>query len=152
MRRGTADMDVIRRLHANRIFSLVTSSLAIISCGAFVYSAGSSARIERDLRAEVSELKATQDQLLSERKQVQESVGDLAAVQAQIALARQELDRVARAREQAAAQAAAARQDLAAIAKRLENRPAKLSEAKRVRAAERASKPARDTASARSKT
>src|SRR5689334_12053656 len=62
--------------------------LAIIGCGAFVYSAGSSARIERDLRGEVSELKTTQDQLLSERKQVQESVGDLAAVQAQIALAR----------------------------------------------------------------
>jgi hypothetical protein len=39
-----------------------------------------------------------------------------------------------------------------AIAKRLENRPATASEAKRVRAAERANKPARDTASTRSKT
>ena len=151
MRREIADMDVTRRLYANRIFSLVMSFLALIGWGALTYSAGSSARVERGLRVELTQLKTSQDQLLSEREQVQESVGDLTQVHAEIASARHELDGLARAREQSIAQAAAARQDLAAVTKRLENR-AKASGPSRVRAAERASKPARDTAPTKSKT
>jgi chromosome segregation ATPase len=151
MRREIADMDVTRRLYANRIFSLVMSSLALIGWGALTYSAASSARVERGLRVELAQVKTSEDQLLSERKQVQESVGDLTQVHAEITSARHELDGLARAREQAIAQAAAARQDLAAVTKRLENR-AKASETSRVRAAERTSKPARDTTPTKSKT
>jgi hypothetical protein len=151
-RREMPNVDVTRRLYANRIFSLVTSSLALIGCGAFVYSAGSSARVERGLRAELAQLASSQDQLLSERNQMVESVGDLTEVKAKIASARGELDTVIRAREQATAHVATVRQDLAAIKRRLDNTLVKVSEAGRVRSAERASKPARDTASTKSKT
>jgi hypothetical protein len=65
MRREIADMDVTRRLYANRIFSLVMSSLTLIGWGALTYSAGSSARVERGLRVELTQLKTSQDQLLS---------------------------------------------------------------------------------------
>jgi chromosome segregation ATPase len=145
-------MDVILRLYANRTFSLVMSSLALIGWGAFTYAIGSSGRVERDLRAELAQVKTDQEQNLSERKRMQESVGDLTEVQAKLASARGELDTLSRAREQATAQAAAARQDLAGLHKRLENRLAKVSEADRVRAAERASKPARGTTPTKTKT
>ena len=152
MRRGMADADVTRRLRANRTFSIAMSALALIGLGAFVSSAGSSARVERDLRAEFIQLKASQDQLLSKHKELQERAGDLLELQAKLASVRNELETLARAREHALGQVAAARQDLAAVNKRLENRLAKVPETGRVRAAERTTGAARATAPTKSKT
>src|SRR3954451_6044125 len=66
MRVGMVRMDMARRLNAHRVLSLVLCSLALVGWGAFA-----------DLCAELTQLKASQDQLLAERKQQQEAVGDL---------------------------------------------------------------------------
>ena len=78
-----------------------------------------------DLRAELAQLKASQDQLLAERTQQQEAVGDLVQLQAKLVSAQEELAALAHRREQAAAQVAAAQQDRTELTKWLEGRRAK---------------------------
>src|SRR5215204_6151370 len=112
--RGMVRMDMARRLNAHRVLSLVLCSLALVGWGAVA-----------DLRAELAQLKASQDQLLAEQKQQQEMVEDLAQVQAQIASARNELEALAQKREQARAQIAAVQQDRTELTKWLEGRRAK---------------------------
>ena len=65
MRVGMVRMDMVRRPKVHRVLSLVLCSLALVGWGAFA-----------DLRAELAHLKASQDQLLAERKQQQEAVGN----------------------------------------------------------------------------
>ena len=72
--RGMVRMDMARRLNAYRVLSLALCSLALVGWGAFA-----------DLRAELAQLKASQDQLLAERTQQQEAVGDLIQLQAKLA-------------------------------------------------------------------
>src|SRR3954464_4469707 len=62
--RGIVRMGMARRLNAHRVLSLALCSLALVGWGAFV-----------DLRAELAQLKASQDQLLAERIQQQEAGG-----------------------------------------------------------------------------
>src|SRR4051812_10156857 len=52
-----------RRLNAHRVLSLTVSFLALVGWGAFAYAAGSSASAERDLRAELAQLKANHTNL-----------------------------------------------------------------------------------------
>ena len=85
MRRGTARIDMVRRLKAHRTLSLILTFLALVGWGAFAYSAGSSAIATHDLRAELAQSKAAQDQLRAERNQ-QQAAGDLAQLQAGIRL------------------------------------------------------------------
>jgi hypothetical protein len=66
-----AQMDLKQRLKANRVLSATMSFLALVGWGAFAYSAGSSASTTRDLRAELAQVKTSQDQLLAEHKQQQ---------------------------------------------------------------------------------
>src|SRR5215211_9198220 len=125
MLRGMAQMDLERRLNANRALSVTMSFLALVGWGAFAYAAGSSTSAERDLRAELAQLKANQDQLRAERDQHQAAVGDLTQLQAKLVSARGELDTLAQKREQAGAQVAAARQELIVLTKRRAERQAK---------------------------
>jgi cell division protein FtsB len=104
---GMARMDMARRLKAHRVLSPILCFLALVGWGAFAYFAGSSASAERDLRAELAQSKASQDQLLAERHQQQVAVGDLTQLQAKLASAHQELETLAQKREQAKAQVAA---------------------------------------------
>src|SRR3954454_11234070 len=105
--RGMARMDMARRLNAYRVLSLALCSLALVGWGAFA-----------DLRAELAQSQAAQDQLRAERNQQQAAVGDLAQIQAKLASARGELETLAQKREQAASQVAAARQELVVLTKR----------------------------------
>jgi len=108
-------MDMARRLNAYRMLSLALCSLVLVGWGAFA-----------DLRAELAQLKASQDQLLAERTQQQEAVGDLIQLQAKLVSAREELAALADRREQAAAQVAAVQQDRTELTKWLEGRRAKV--------------------------
>ena len=112
--RGMVRMDMARGPNAHRVLSLALCSLALVGWGAFA-----------DLRAELAQLKATQDQLLAERTQQQEAVGDLIQLQAKLVSAREELAALADRREQAAAQVAAVQQDRTELTKWLEGRRAK---------------------------
>jgi Tfp pilus assembly protein PilO len=78
--RGMARMDMARRLNAYRVLSLVLCSLALVGWGVFA-----------DLRAELGQLKASQDQPLAERTQQQEAVGDLIQLQVKLVSVREEL-------------------------------------------------------------
>jgi len=113
--RGMVRMDMARRLNAYRMLSLALCSLVLVGWGAFA-----------DLRAELAQLKASQDQLLAERTQQQEAVGDLIQLQAKLVSAREELAALAHRREQAAAQVAAVQQDRTELTKWLEGRRAKV--------------------------
>src|SRR3954471_102136 len=95
MLRGMVRMDLNRRLNANRALSATMSFLALIGWGAFAYSAGASARAERQLRDELAQSKAAQDQLLAVRSQQQRAAGDLAQIQATLAAARGDLETLA---------------------------------------------------------
>jgi len=136
-------MDLTRRLNAHRVLSLTVSFLALVGWGAFAYSAGSSASAERDLRAELAQSKAAQDQLRAERDHQQAAVGDFTQIQAKIASARGELETLAQKRERATAQVGAVQQELMVLTKRRDEKQAKVSEKERARAAKPASKPAR---------
>ena len=81
-------MDMPRRLKAYRVLSLALCSLALVGWGAFA-----------DLRVELAQLKASQDQLLTERKQQQEAVGDLTQLEAKLVSTREELAALAHRRE-----------------------------------------------------
>ena len=113
--RGMVRMDMARRLNAYRVLSLALCSLALVGWGAFA-----------DLRAELAQLKASQDQLLAERTQQQEAVGDLIQLQAKLASAREELASLAHRREQAPAQVAAVQQDRTELTKWLKGRQAQV--------------------------
>src|SRR3954468_18591964 len=115
MRVGMVRMDMARRPKVHRVLSLALCSLALVGWGAFA-----------DLRAELAQLKASQDQLLAERTQQQEAVGDLIQLQAKLVSAREELAALAHRREQAAAQVAAVQQDRTELTKWLEGRRAKV--------------------------
>ena len=128
MRVGMVRMDMARRLNAHRVLSLVLCSLALVGWGAFA-----------DLRAELAQMKASQDQLLAERKQQQEAVGELTQLQAQIASARDELQALDHKRAQAKAQAAAVQPDRTELTKWLDGKRTQTSEKDSVRA----TKPAR---------
>ena len=136
-------VEMARRLKAHRVLSSVLGLLTLAGWGALAYSAGTSASTARDLRAELAQLKASQDQLLAERKQQQEAVGDLAQIQSQIAFARDQLQALAQKREQAKVQAAAIQQDRTKLTKRLEGRRTNISEKGRARTAKVSSRPAR---------
>ena len=112
--RGMVRMDMAGRLNAYRVLSLALCSLALVGWGAFA-----------DLRAELAQLKASQDQLLAERAQQQMAVGDLAQLQAKLASAREELAALDHKREQAKAQVAAVQQDRTELTKWLDGRRAK---------------------------
>ena len=112
--RRMVQMDIPRRLKAYRVLSLALCSLALVGWGAFA-----------DLRSELAQLKANQEQLLAERTQQQEAVGDLNQLQAKLVSAREELAALAHRREQAAAQGAAVQQDRTELTKWLEGRRAK---------------------------
>jgi hypothetical protein len=113
--RGMVRMHMAQRLRAYRMLSLALCSLVLVGWGAFA-----------DLRAELAQLKASQDQLLAERTQQQEAVGDLIQLQAKLVSAREELAALADRREQAAAQVAAVQQDRTELTKWLEGRRAKV--------------------------
>src|SRR4051794_8611619 len=132
-------MDMARRLKAHRALSLGLCSLALVGWGACAYAVGSSAGTQRDLRAELAHLRASQDQLLAEKTQHQAAVGDLAQLQAQIASARAELQALAKQREHANTQAAG-HQDRAGLTKVLEGQT---KGSKKERVAKPASKPAK---------
>src|SRR4051812_5904928 len=112
--RGMVRMHMARRLRAYRMLSLALCSLALVGWGAFA-----------DLRAELAQLKASQDQLLAERIQQQEAVGDLIQLQAKLMSVREELAALAHRREQAAAQVAAVQQDRTELTQRVGGRGAK---------------------------
>ena len=152
MRRGMARIDMVRRLKAHRTLSLILTFLTLVGWGAFAYSAGSAAIATHDLRAELAQSKAAQDQLLAERNQQQAAAGDLAQLQAKLASTRQDLDTLARQREQARAQVATAQQELMVLTKRRDEKQAKVSEKARIRGAKPSSKPARLAAQAKHQT
>src|SRR5215212_667481 len=143
MRRGMARMDIKQRLKAHRTLSLILTFLALVGWGAFAYSAASAAIATHDLRAELAQSKAAQDQLRAERDQQQAAVGDLTQIQAKLVSARGELDTLAQKREQATAQVAAARQELIVLTKRRAERQAKVSEKSSAQVAKPPSKPTR---------
>ena len=132
-------MDMARRLKAHRALSLGLCSLALVGWGACAYAVGSSAGTQRDLRAELAHLRASQDQLLAERTQHRAAVGDLVQLHAQIASARAELAALAKQREHANTQAAG-HQDRAGLTKLLDGQP---NGSKKERVAKPASKPAK---------
>ena len=107
-------MDMARRLNAYRMLSLALCSLGLVGWGAFA-----------DLRAELAQLKASQNQLLAERTQQQEAAGDLIQLQAKLVSLREELAALAHRREQAVAQVAAVQQDRTELTKWLDGRRAK---------------------------
>jgi Tfp pilus assembly protein PilO len=113
--RGMVRMNMARRLNAYRVLSLALCSLVLVGWGAFA-----------DLRAELAQLKASQDQLLAERIQQQEAGGDLIQLQAKLMSVREELAALAHRREQASAQVAAVQQDRTELTKWLEGRRAKV--------------------------
>ena len=152
MRRGMARIDMVRRLKAHRTLSLILTFLTLVGWGAFAYSAGSAAIATRDLRAELAQSKAAQDQFLAERDQHQAAVGDLTQIQAKLASARGELDTLAQKREQARAQVATAQQELMVLTKRRDEKQAKVSEKGSVRGTKPSSKPARLAAQAKHQT
>src|SRR4051812_42898430 len=152
MRRGMARMDIKQRLKAHRTLILILTFLALVGWGAFAYSAGSSAIATHDLRAELAQLQASQDQLLAERNQQQAAAGDLAQLQAKLASTRQDLDTPARQREQARAQVATTQQELMVLTKRRDEKQAKVSEKGSVRGTKPSSKPARLAAQAKHQT
>src|SRR3954447_18169188 len=143
MRRVEARMDMVRRLKAHRTLSLILTFLTLVGWGAFAYSAGSAAVATRDLRAELAQSKAAQDQLLAERNQQQAAAGDLAQIQAKLASAREDFDILSHKREQARAQVTAAQQELMVLTKRRDEKQAKGSEKGKVQAAKPSGKPAR---------
>jgi Tfp pilus assembly protein PilO len=113
--RGMVRMNMARRLSGYRVLSLALCSLVLVGWGAFA-----------DLRAELAQLKASQDQLLAERIQQQEAGGDLIQLQAKLRSVREELAALAHRREQASAQVAAVQQDRTELTKWLEGRRAKV--------------------------
>jgi Tfp pilus assembly protein PilO len=113
--RGMVRMNMARRLSGYRVLSLALCSLVLVGWGAFA-----------DLRAELAQLKASQDQLLAERIQQQEAGGDLIQLQAKLMSVREELAALAHRREQASAQVAAVQQDRTELTKWLEGRRAKV--------------------------
>src|SRR3954471_2317446 len=115
MRVGMVRMDMARRPKVHRMLSLVLCSLALVGWGAFA-----------DLRAELAQLKASQDQLLAERIQQQEAGGDLIQLQAKLMSVREELAALAHRREQASAQVAAVQQDRTELTKWLDGRQAQV--------------------------
>ena len=133
-------MDMARRLKAHRALSLGLCSLALVGWGACAYAVGSSASTQRDLRAELAHLRASQDQLLTERTQHRAAVGDLVQLHAQIASARAELQALAQQREHAKAQAPAGQQDRGGLTKLLDGQP---NGSNKERIAKPASKPAK---------
>src|SRR3954470_21979562 len=133
--RGMVRMDMARRLNAYRVLSLALCSLALVGWGAFA-----------DLRAELAQSQAAQDQLRAERNQQQAAVGDLAQIQANLAFARGELETLAQKREQAASQVVAAQQELVVLTKRRDEKQANASEKGSVRGAKPSSKPAQAAA------
>src|SRR5215211_257040 len=137
-----ARMDLTQRLKAHRVLSLSVSFLALVGWGAFAYAAGSSASAERDLRAELAQSQAAQDQLRAERDQQLAKVGDLTRIQAKLASAQGELETLAQKRERATAQVAAVQQELVVLTKRREEKQAKVSGTRSVRGAKPSSKPA----------
>ena len=142
MRVGIIKTSATRRINAHRALSLTLSFLALAGWGTFAYSAGSSEDTQRQLRQEVAQLTASQDQLLAERQQLQDTVGEAAELRAKLASAHAELRTLAEKREQAKVQVAAAQQELSSVTRALTEKRAKVSEASRVRVAERSSKPA----------
>jgi len=138
-----ARIDMVRRLKAHRTLSLILTFLTLVGWGAFAYSAGSAAIATHDLRAELAQSKAAQDQLRAERDQHQAAVGDLTQIQAKLASARQDLDTLAQKREQARAQVATAQQELMVLTKRRDEKQAKVSEKGSVRGNKPSGKPAR---------
>src|SRR3954447_20799898 len=113
--RGMVRMHMARRLRAYRMLSLALCSLVLVGWGAFA-----------DLRAELAQLKASQNQLLAERIQQQEAGGDLIQLQAKLMSVREELAALAHRREQASAQVTAVQQDRTELTKWLEGRRAKV--------------------------
>src|SRR4051812_43219631 len=113
--RGIVRMGMARRLNAHRVLSLALCSLVLVGWGAFA-----------DLRAELAQLKASQDQLLAERTQQQEAAGDLIQLQAKLVSAREELAALAHRRGQAAGQVAAVQQDRTELTKWLKGRQAQV--------------------------
>src|SRR5215210_371509 len=142
MRRGMARIDMVRRLKAHRTLSLILTFLTLVGWGAFASSAGSAAIATHDLRAELAQSKAAQDQLRAERDQQQAAVGDLTEIQAKLASARGELEALAQKWEQATSQVAAARQELVVLTKRRDEKQVKVSEKGSVRGAKPSRKPA----------
>jgi len=104
-------MGMPRRLKAYRVLSLALCSLALVGWGAFA-----------ERRAELTQLKARQEQLLAERTQHQQAVGDLNQLQAKLVLAREELAALAHRREQTTAHVATAQSDRTELTKWLEGR------------------------------
>ena len=103
-------MGMPRRLKAYRVLSLALCSLALVGWGAFA-----------ERRAELTQLKARQEQLLAERTQHQQAMGDLNQLQAKLVLAREELAALAHRRE-ATAHVAPAQSDRTELTKWLEGR------------------------------
>jgi chromosome segregation ATPase len=139
---GMTRMDLTRRLTVHRALSLTLGFVALAGWGTFAYSAGSSENAQRRLRQELAQLKDRQDQLLDERKQVQETVAGLAELRAQLVSAHVELRSLTEAREQAKGQVAAAQRELAGITKALTEKRAQKSAAGRVQVVERSNRPA----------
>ena len=142
----------VRRLNAHRVFSLIVGFCALIGWSGLAYSTGTSATVQRELRAELAQLKASQEQLLAERHQQQAALDDLTQVQSKLAAARAELAALSQRREQVNTQVVAVRQELTVFAKRLADRRAKASKAHGVRLAEQSSKTTRGQSELRPKT
>ena len=143
----------VRRLNAHRVFSLIVGFCALIGWSGLAYSTGTSATVQRELRAELAQLKASQEQLLAERHQQQAVLGgDLTQVQSKLAAARAELAALSQRREQVNTQVVAVRQELTVFAKRLADRRSKASKAHGVRLAEQSSKTTRGQSELRPKT
>ena len=100
----------MRRLNAHRVFSLVVGFCALIGWSGFAYSTGASANVQRELRAELAQLKGSQEQLLAERHQQRAALGDLTQVQSKLAAARADLAALTQRREQVNTQVSAVRQ------------------------------------------
>ena len=103
-------MGMPRRLKAYRVLSLALCSLALVGWGAFA-----------ERRAELTQLKARQEQLLAERTQHQQAMGDLNQLQAKLVLAREELAALVTGVE-ATAHVATAQSDRTELTKWLEGR------------------------------
>jgi chromosome segregation ATPase len=153
MKVGVPRTSTIQRLKAYRALSLTLGFLALSGWAAFAYSTGSSASAQHQLREEVAQLKASQDQLLAERKQQQDTFGEITErIRAKLASAHEELRTLAEKREQAKAQVAEVQQELTSITKRLEDRRTKVSEASKVRVTEPSSKSTPGQTQTKSKT
>src|SRR5215208_5159777 len=114
-----------RQVNLYRNLALALGFLALVGWGT-AYFARASAAVQHQLREEVAQLKASQDQLLAERKQQQDTFGEITErIRAKLASAHEELRTLAEKREQAKAQVAEVQQELTSITKRLEDRRAK---------------------------